>query len=207
MSAAAAPVETTATASEAAKATTAVKAAATAETTRACVPKAATAGASHKSAAAHARRIAGPVSGPKAMIVAAEVPEVGGAIHEPRGIETPAKGTVEDAVAWDKSIRVEGRIPVPPRAGPNAGRPAAAARILPGGIDVGFGKVGGSKAGPAIEIVLLVNFLVEFPGLQLAGGAETELASTLQNNPPAIALNGSFALKHTHQMPVGIEVV
>src|SRR5579872_7258960 len=101
------------------------------------------------------------VTRPKMMVESAEVAVGRCAKGEPRGIVPPAKGTVEDPIAWDKCIGVKSRVPIPPCVGPHAWRPTAAASVPSGRVHVGIRQVRRTQARPAIEIIL-IRFAIEF---------------------------------------------
>ncbi len=142
----------------------------------------------------------------KVIAVAAEIPEAGRAERVPGRIVAPAKWTVENPVARDVRIGVKTRVPIPAGVSPDTGRPTASAGVSLSRIGVGVGEVGGTQAGPAIEVIL-IRFPIEFPRLKPSLGIEIELVFPLRFNLVAVCLNYGFSVEHADLTVVRVNVV
>src|SRR5579864_8023283 len=128
----------------------------------------------------------GLVVGTKVMVIGATKGK-GSGISAPWRIETPAEWAIEDSVAGDKGERIEPGIPIPAVSEPTK----AARHVSLTGIRIGFRKVGGAQAGPAIEIFRLGCLLVELLGFELVA-AKVNFTAALDFNAALAIFDNSL---------------
>ena len=125
---------------------------------------------------------------------------------EPWGVEAPAERVEEDAIVGDERISVKPRVPIPSVTGPEARRPARASRVRAGRINIRLRQIRRPQAGPPVEIVR-IRLFVKLPFLQLSGGVECGLVSTLHLNVPARRLDLGLSVKHSDYAEICIKVI
>src|SRR5580700_7822631 len=129
-------------------------------------------------------------------------------VHLQRRIKSPPEGAIENSVSWNKRESVEPRVPIPTRAPPaRSPRTPSARRVDPSRIHVRFCHITRSQTAPAIQIAIVIRFLVEFLRFERAVRRKIQFASTLYLHLFVGVLYEGLPVVNAHPTRIRLEVI